>query len=54
LGGGVRIAEDARWAWLSPDERTACLCVTAEAASMEIAADMCTSLEERLKKLIQN
>ena len=54
FGGGIRITEENRWAWLCPEERSSRLQIITESASMEAAADMCSFLETKIKKLLQN
>ena len=54
FGGGIRIAEENRWAWLCPEDSGARLQIIAESASMEAAAGMCDFLEEKIRRLLKS
>ena len=50
-GGGVRFTRGDGWAWVCPDEARAEFQIVTEAASAEIAAELCDFCRETLEKL---
>lgn len=53
LSGGLRVTRQNGWLTVDPDEREAEMVVAGEAASMEIAQELCGGLLQRLRELMK-
>ncbi|MBQ3574890.1 MAG: hypothetical protein IJA26_04430, partial [Clostridia bacterium] len=53
FGGGMRLAGENGWAWISPDDVQPEMCVMAEAAKHETADELCFFYADALERLIK-
>lgn len=53
LGGGVRIARDGGWAWISTDEQSPQCRIIAEGMDAEFASELCDFCERQIQQALQ-